>query len=508
MTPTTIQDQYSVTLNITYATDLTKPTLYAKPSKIDLSFFPEEIQEGVITITNTSNNAPVRNILIDATKLDPVDQEVLLVFSNGMQTMTIDILAPKESIQIAFRASIPNGATAKLNSRNLGNIIASGDYIFSLEGNAYESTTTTPIPVLFWKPQDLSLPSISYVNDELDGNLNDLEYQGNTYRLTVKSNRDMIFSNYGPLKAVTHINGGPDNASIITSNDSFWNGNFNRTEPLTYKGDTTTFDITDLEKALESLLISDRTTFLSKPKYVGFFGNWSDKGYEDAYLIPISVTTIRQQEIIGSYYGGSSGWFGGTVPTTPMEHGEVKIQIDQKVSLEREAFNAKLNLKPNVSTLENVSLKLNIKDMNDNDASSIFFVVVTQKSGINSLEGGSISGPAEINWQIIPSSDAGGTQPEGLNYTIIATIDYVYEGNSFSFTTQAETVSIKPMPKLVLDYYLPYVVMAGKPVKIKVKVTNQGAGPAHNLVISSAQPKIVENVNNIPISFGACQVFS
>ncbi len=43
--------------------------------------------------------------------------------------------------------------------------------------------------------------------------------------------------------------------------------------------------------------------------------------------------------------------------------------------------------------------------------------------------------------------------------------------------------------------------MAGKPVRIRVKVTNQGAGPAHNLVISSTQPKIVENINNIPISF-------
>lgn len=501
VTPTTIQDQYSVTLNITYATNLTKPTLYANPSKIDLSFFPEEIQEGVITITNTSNNAPVRNILIDATKLDPVDQEVLLVFSNGMQTMTIDTLAPKENIQIAFRASIPNGTTAKLNSRNLGNIIASGNYTFSLEGNAYESTTTTPIPVLFWKPQDLSLPSVSYVNDELDGNLNDLEYQGNTYRLTIKSNRDITFSNYGHLKAVTHINGGPDNASIITSNDSFWNGNFNRTEPLTYKGDVTTFDITGLEESLESLLSSDRTTFLSKRKSIGFFGTWTDRGYEDAYLIPISITTIRQNEIIGWYSGGSSGWFGGTIPTVPLEHGEVKIQIDQKVTLGREAFNAQLSLKPTVSSLNNVNLRLNIKDKNGNDASSLFFVIVTHKSGISSLEGGTISGPADINWQLIPSSEAGGTQPEGLEYDISASVEYSYDGDTYSYNTQEETVTVKPMPKLILDYYLPYVIMAGKPVKIKVKVTNQGFGPAQNLVISSAQPKIVENLNNIPISF-------
>jgi len=500
VTPTTIQDEYTVTLNITYATHLTKPALYAYPSTIALSFFPEEVQEGTITITNTSNNAPVRNILIDATQLDPIDQEVAMVFGNGLQTMTIETLGPKETVQIAFRASIPNGITAKLNNRNLGNIIASGEYTFSLEGEAFESTTTTPIPVLYWRPQDLSLPSVSYVNDELDGNLNDLEYQGNTYRLTVKSNRDMTLSSYGPLKAISHANGGPDSESIINSNNAFWNGDFNRTEPLTYKGDVTTFDILGLEETLEDLFINDGTAFLNTQKYLGFFGQWSDRGDEDAYLIPISITTIRPNEIISGGGGCSSCWF-SSPPSLPIEHGEVKLQIEQKVTLERQAFDAKMSLKPTVPSLNDVTLRLKIKDKNGDDASSLFFVIVTQKSGISSLEGGTITGPADINGQLIPSSEAGGTSPEGLEYDISASVEYSYDGNAYSYNTQEETVTVKPMPKLVLDYYLPYVVMANKPVKIKVRVTNQGAGPAHNLVIFSAQPKIVENINNIPVSF-------
>jgi len=57
------------------------------------------------------------------------------------------------------------------------------------------------------------------------------------------------------------------------------------------------------------------------------------------------------------------------------------------------------------------------------------------------------------------------------------------------------------MPKLTVDYEAPYVVMAGKPAKIRVKVTNNGAGPANGLTISSAQPEIVENLNDIPIEF-------
>ncbi|RLB79830.1 MAG: hypothetical protein DRH15_08370, partial [Deltaproteobacteria bacterium] len=101
VTPTTIQDQYSVTLNITYATDLTKPTLLAEPTRINLSFFPEETYEGTIKITNTSNNAAVRNLLLNAAELDPVDNEVRIVFDNGAQTVSLDELGPKETVTFA-----------------------------------------------------------------------------------------------------------------------------------------------------------------------------------------------------------------------------------------------------------------------------------------------------------------------------------------------------------------------------------------------------------------------
>jgi hypothetical protein len=112
-----------------------------------------------------------------------------------------------------------------------------------------------------------------------------------------------------------------------------------------------------------------------------------------------------------------------------------------------------------------------------------------------------VSGRAEITWQIIPSTDAGGDQSGGKQYHIAAAINYSYAGQAYSYTTQAESITVMPSPKLIVSYDLPYIVMAANPVKIKVHVTNTGAGPAHNLVITSAQPVIVENINNIPISF-------
>ena len=322
VTQTTIQDQYTVNLNITYVTDLIKPTLYVTPYRVDLSFFPEETFQGAFTITNTSNNAAVRDLTLDATDLNQGDNEIRIVFDDGTvdgtQKIPLGELGFGKSIQVPYKAII-YGTNPKLNNRNLGNIIATAKYTFSIDGQANESTTTTPIPVLYWKPQDFALPSISYVNDETDGNLCDLEYQGTTYRMIVKSNRNMGVTLDSSLKAVNQVNGGPDPSSIIDSNSSLWTGSFTPTV-LSVKGDMATFDIDDLKVNLENKLCIDRNNFLGKPNFVGFKGKWTDRTTKDAYLIPISIITKRIEGIyiVGpspdSGSGSGGGWVGGYHP--------------------------------------------------------------------------------------------------------------------------------------------------------------------------------------------------
>ena len=96
VTPTTITDEYDITLEITYATNLTKPALYVKPSPVGLSFFPEETQSGVLTVKNTSNNAPVRDVVMSAAMLDTTDNELEVVFTNGLKAILLPDLGPGE----------------------------------------------------------------------------------------------------------------------------------------------------------------------------------------------------------------------------------------------------------------------------------------------------------------------------------------------------------------------------------------------------------------------------
>src|SRR2546425_12988973 len=113
--------------------------------------------------------------------------------------------------------------------------------------------------------------------------------------------------------------------------------------------------------------------------------------------------------------GGWGGW--GTVFTTPPpipkvlpnNQGQIVIAIDQTIRLERQAFNAVLGIAPN-APLNNVRVQLQIRNSQGNDASGKFFVVTTDPSGATA--GGTLSGPSTVNWQIIPSAEAGGTMSQ------------------------------------------------------------------------------------------------
>src|SRR5207247_10043885 len=70
VTPTTITDQYNVTVTVNYSTDLSKPALRVLPYFLTLSMFQEDSYEGVLTITIPNPTVAVRNVTIDASNLD------------------------------------------------------------------------------------------------------------------------------------------------------------------------------------------------------------------------------------------------------------------------------------------------------------------------------------------------------------------------------------------------------------------------------------------------------
>lgn len=203
----------------------------------------------------------------------------------------------------------------------------------------------------------------------------------------------------------------------------------------------------------------------------------------------------------------------------------VKIQIVQELTLERQAFDAHMRINNGLSDSALTKVKVEIVVTDDdgnevpitsdpNDTNAFFFVRVDSMENINDVSGSGIVQPstsADIHWLMIPAFGAGGSSPQGVRYNVGAKLTYELNGAEWDTDVVPDTIVVKPMPLLVLDYFLPSDVYGDDaftpeieppiPFSLGVRVRNAGYGTANQLRIESGQPKIVENQLGLLIGF-------
>jgi hypothetical protein len=203
----------------------------------------------------------------------------------------------------------------------------------------------------------------------------------------------------------------------------------------------------------------------------------------------------------------------------------VKIEIRQELTLERQAFEARMRITNGLDTLalEGVDINVTFEDesgnpvlasSDPNDTSAAFFIRLDRMEGISDVSGSGVippKGVAEITWLIIPAQGAGGSGAQGVLYGVGASLDYRFGGESEQVIVTPDVIRVRPMPLLTLDYFLPESVFGddpqtpteeqAEPFNLGVRVGNTGAGAAKALRIESAQPKIVENNQGLLVDF-------
>ena len=203
----------------------------------------------------------------------------------------------------------------------------------------------------------------------------------------------------------------------------------------------------------------------------------------------------------------------------------VKIEIRQELTLERQAFEAKMVITNGLDTmsLDDVDIDVLFADeagnpvvasSDPNNSSAKFFIRLDDMTGVENVTGSGRIAPnavAEVRWLIIPAPGAGGNTPTGKLYNVGATLSYTFGGEEQVVTVAPDIIRVRPMPMLTLDYFLPRDVFGDDPLTepeepieafdLGVRVLNSGAGPARSLKIESAQPKIVENRQGLLINF-------
>ncbi|MES2707071.1 MAG: putative Ig domain-containing protein [Verrucomicrobiota bacterium] len=198
----------------------------------------------------------------------------------------------------------------------------------------------------------------------------------------------------------------------------------------------------------------------------------------------------------------------------------VKIQIEQELTFEREAFEARMTINNGLpeTPITDLAVTVNFADetgapvlatSDPNNTSALFFIRLQDGSSLPSTVAASSS--ASIKWLIIPAPGAGGTRPQGTVYLVGAHLTYKVSGAEEQVNVSPDSIFVKPMPRLTLDYFLPSEVNGDdpftdyieepEPFSLGVRIKNAGYGPAKNLKIDSSQPKIVENKQGLLVSF-------
>jgi len=192
-------------------------------------------------------------------------------------------------------------------------------------------------------------------------------------------------------------------------------------------------------------------------------------------------------------------------PPTLVAHEVVKLDIPQRVSLERQAFSADLQLTDVTrQPLRGVTVTLHVADSAGNERAGNFAITQPGTSGYSpgdNLGGIDPGATADNRWTLVPAPGLGGQVAAGQVYSVTASYQYSYNGNPVVQTTQPVTITIYPMPQLQISYAIPRDVKAFQPFKLGVIVRNIGYGPAHNMQIQSGQPKIVANASGAQLHF-------
>jgi hypothetical protein len=191
----------------------------------------------------------------------------------------------------------------------------------------------------------------------------------------------------------------------------------------------------------------------------------------------------------------------------------VRIELDQTVSLVRQAFEARLKLTNGTGTpVEAIGVDLTIKDAAGNPAGSKFLVLPPQVEGLGNVTGtGSLPIGAEgsSTWTLIPGDSAAPAGP--TVYRVSGNLRYAIGGEVIQIPLYPVAITVFPNASLSMQYFIETQVFGDDPFTAEVEPSlpfslglwakNQGGGTAGDVRVASSQPRIVENESDALIDF-------
>ncbi len=198
--------------------------------------------------------------------------------------------------------------------------------------------------------------------------------------------------------------------------------------------------------------------------------------------------------------GGHISVLPGMPGVTEEEVERVHLTIDQRLTLERQAFNVALEL-TNDTDFEISDFAMNVitrdeegeiltEDETDPEG-PLFFQspILTNITGIDGSGVIHAHSSAVIHWLVIPRTHSGGEC--GMDYQLQGSFSFAIADTTLSILTEASPITVNPMPLLDVTYALPQYFDASIPFQMATAISNRGYGTAFNVNLTSAQPQMV-----------------
>lgn len=193
---------------------------------------------------------------------------------------------------------------------------------------------------------------------------------------------------------------------------------------------------------------------------------------------------------------------------------KVKLRLDQRAVLTRDAFNALLEIdNDTTSPIEDILVTLNITGEDGATATAKFGIREPVLGGLSAVNGTGVIQPKTVgsaSWILIPSLDAAPTNGVAL-FLVGGTLSYSQDGTELTIPLAPAPIQVYPQPELLVRYFHQRDVFADDPFtpevepslpySLAVQILNQGYGAARNLKLQSGQPQIVENEKGLLIEF-------
>ena len=195
----------------------------------------------------------------------------------------------------------------------------------------------------------------------------------------------------------------------------------------------------------------------------------------------------------------------------------VTVELSQKLTMTREAFEGTLEIFNGHPTdkMDSLTVNVQITDENGVPSNGLFEIQIKSLANLSDVSGtGNIAAQQKgsVKFLFIPEIGAAPTAPKLYNFG--GTVRYFdpYAKAIVTLPLAAVQLTVNPSPNLFLHYFLERNVLGDDaltspeiepsiPAELAVMVENSGYGPAVNMTISSAQPKIVDNEKGLAINF-------